>query len=94
MKTKKPAGPSPEEVAAQRAAQEETSRLNQAQLRLIERQNANIEAEKVKADADAAEQKRASSRTEEARMRNRVGMRSLLSGDWQGFRRGGDLGVG
>lgn len=41
------------------------------------------------------EQRIAAEREREERLRaaNRVGARSLLSGDWQGFRRGGDLGA-
>lgn len=87
----KQSGPSAEEVEAQRRVREETSRLNEAQLAAIRRQEADVAEARRTADAEKQEADNQRRREEEARAGNRVGMRSLLSGDWSGFRRGGDL---
>lgn len=92
MKTKKPAGPSPDEVAAQRAAMEESAALNREQRLLLEQQRADIATAKEKAEKDKKDSDAAAARAEAARAGGRSGMRALLSGDWTGYRRGGDLG--
>jgi hypothetical protein len=91
MRSSKPSGPSAEEVAAQNKAREEASQLNRMQMDAIKRQEADVAEARRRADADKMDADNVRRREEEARSGNRVGVRSLLSGDWMGFRRGGDL---
>lgn len=91
MKTKTPAGPSREEIEAQGKAREEASALNQMQMAALKRQETDVAEARSRADSEKADADAVRKRDEEARSGNRVGVRSLLSGDWTGFRRGGDL---
>lgn len=61
----------------------EATRLQNEQL---QKRNAQLDAEEAQRRADTERQMRALAN-------NRVGIRSLLSGDWSGFQRGGDLGA-
>jgi len=56
-------------------------------------QKEELERQRQMAEEQSAQLRMEKQRTEMLRAANRVGIRSLLSGDWQGFRRGGDLGA-
>jgi hypothetical protein len=65
----------------------EETRLKELQLKELETRTAQV-------DKEDARQKREKASTLASITAGRAGARSLLSGDWSGYSRGGDLGVG
>lgn len=55
-------------------------------------QNEQLTKRNTQLDQEDAARKAETERQTQQIQQNRVGMRSLLSGDWSGFSRGGDLG--
>ncbi|MBW8268293.1 hypothetical protein [Caldovatus aquaticus] len=66
---------------------------SQEELQAQQEQRAELERQRRLAAEEEARLAAEREREEQLRAANRVGARSLLSGDWQGFRRGGDLGA-
>lgn len=82
-------GPSYEETAALQATRE----LNERQLALLDEQKKETEAARAAAEADKMKTADAAQREEQRRRRGTTGTRTLLTGDWAGFQRGGDMGA-
>ena len=56
-------------------------------------QTAELQKRNAALDAEDAARKAETERQTQQIQQNRVGMRSLLTNDWQGFSRSGDLGA-
>jgi hypothetical protein len=62
------------------------------ELRLREQQQREMERRNTALDREDADRKAREAGDEAARRGGRLGQRSLLSGNWSGFQRGGDVG--
>jgi hypothetical protein len=67
--------------------------LKDEQLKEIAKRNRDLDAEQARQAQSRMDAAAAATEEQTARAGNRLGSRSLLSGDWAGFRRGGDMGA-